>query len=155
MTTDEIIKGLKNAIERFDGTLMASLFVENGVYHDVFYGAFEGKARIKELVEVHVRRTCRDTRWDFFSPVSDGRNLCAPYVFSYISSLPGANTHRVGFEGVSILRLEGGLVESYREIANTGPTLLDIGFPPERVAKILNKQNAGLQARPESASHWK
>lgn len=155
MTTDEIIKGLKDAIEQFNGKLMASLFIENGVYHDVFYGTFEGKQRIAELVEVHVQGSCRATRWDFFNPVSDGRNLYAPYVFSYVSTLPGARSHRVGFEGVGIIRLEGGLIASYREIANTGPALLDTGFSPERVAKILNRQNASLQARPELSPHWK
>jgi hypothetical protein len=155
LTTDEIIKGLKNAIERRDGTLMASLFTENGVYHDVFYGAFEGKKRIAELVNDWVYRAARDTLWDFFNPVSDGRHLYAPYIFSYVSTLPEANGKRVGFEGVSVIRLENGLIAMYREIANTGPALLDIGFPPTRVATILGRQNANLQERPEYAPHRK
>ena len=47
---------------------------------------------------------------------------------------------RVGFNGASIMRLEDGLIAEYREFANSGPALLAIGFPPERVARILARQ---------------
>jgi hypothetical protein len=57
------------------------------------------------------------------------------------------------FEGVGLMRLEGGLIAAYREVANTGPALLDMGFPPERVAKILTRQGDLLLARPETARH--
>jgi hypothetical protein len=51
------------------------------------------------------------------------------------------------------MRLEGDLIAEYREIANTGPALLDMGFAPERVAKILTRQGALLLERPEAARH--
>ncbi len=105
------------------------------------------------MIEDWFYRHARDLRWDMFDPVSDGRNLYTRYLFSYVSTLPEAQGRRVMFEGVSLMRLEGGLIAAYREVANTGPALLDMGFSPERVAKILTRQGELLLARPEVARH--
>jgi len=153
MTPQDLVKAFTKAAEDRNGAAMAALFTENAVYHDVFYGAFEGRARIVELINDWFYRHARDLRWDMFDPVSDGRNLYARYVFSYVSTVPEAKGRRVMFEGVSIMRLEGGLIAAYREVANTGPALLDMGFPPERVAKILTRQGELLLARPEASRH--
>jgi hypothetical protein len=153
MTPQDLVKAFTKAAEGRKGAAMAALFTENGVYHDVFYGAFEGRSRIAEMIDDWFYRHARDLRWDMFDPVSDGRNLYTRYLFSYVSTLPEAQGRRVMFEGVSLMRLEGGLIASYREIANTGPALLDMGFPPERVAKILTRQGELLLARPEAARH--
>jgi hypothetical protein len=88
-----------------------------------------------------------------FRPVSDGTMLYAYYTFSYVSTLPEAEGKRVGFDGVSIMRLVDGRIAEYREVANSAIGLLDIGFAPERVAKILNKEAAHIKARPEWARH--
>jgi len=153
MTPQDLVRAFTKAAEDRDGAAMAALFTENAVYHDVFYGAFEGRARITELIDDWFYRHARDLRWDMFDPVSDGRNLYTRYVFSYVSTVPEAQGRRVMFEGVGLMRLEGGLIAAYREVANTGPALLDMGFPPERVAKILTRQGELLLARPEAARH--
>ncbi len=153
MTPQEIVKAFTKAAEDRNGAAMAALFTENAVYHDVFYGPFEGRARITEMINDWFYRHARDLRWDMFDPVSDGRNLYTRYVFSYVSTVPEAQGRRVMFEGVGLMRLEGGLIASYREVANTGPALLDMGFPPARVAKILTRQGELLLARPETARH--
>jgi len=153
MTPQELVKAFTKAAEDRNGAAMAALITEKAVYHDVFYGAFEGRARISEMIEDWFYRHARDLRWDMFDPVSDGRNLYTRYVFSYVSTVPEAQGRRVMFEGVGLMRLEGGLIASYREVANTGPALLDMGFPPERVAKILGRQGELLLARPETARH--
>ena len=153
MTPQELVKAFTKAVEDRNGDAMAALFTEDGVYHDVFYGAFQGRARVKELVEDWFYKHARDFRWDMLEPVSDGRNLYTPYMFSYISTLPEAKGKRVMFEGVGIMRLKDGLIASYREIANTGPALVDTGFPPERVAKILARQGEQVASQPEAARH--
>jgi limonene-1,2-epoxide hydrolase len=153
MTAQDLVKAFTKAAEDRNGAAMAALFTENGVYHDVFYGAFEGRSRIAELIDDWFYRDARDHRWDMLDPVSDGRNLYARYVFSYVSTLPEAQGRRVMFEGVGLFRLEGGLIAAYREVANTGPALLDTGFPPERVARILTRQGELLLARPETTRH--
>lgn len=57
------------------------------------------------------------------------------------------------FEGVAIYTLRDGLIAEYREVANTGPALLDLGFAPERVARILAREGAALKAREEAQPH--
>lgn len=153
MTPQDLVKAFTRAAEDRNGAAMAALFTEKGIYHDVFYGIFEGRPRIAEMIEDWFYRHARDLRWDMLDPVSDGRNLYARYVFSYVSTLPEAQGRRVLFEGVGLMELEGGLIAKYREIANTGPALLDMGFTPERVAKILGRQGALLLTRPEVARH--
>jgi ketosteroid isomerase-like protein len=75
MAPQELVKAFTKAAEDRNGAAMAALFTENAVYHDVFYGAFEGKARIAEMIQDWFYRHARDLRWDMFDPVSDGRNL--------------------------------------------------------------------------------
>ena len=153
MNPKEMLAVFTRAVEARDGAGFARLFTEDGVYHDAFYGAFEGRTRVAELIDEWFYRDAREFRWDMHDPVSDGRMLYARYVFSYVSTLPEAQGRRVMFEGVSVMRLEAGLIREYHEIANTGPALLRIGFPAERVAKILLRQDDALRARNEARRH--
>ena len=153
METSDLVKTFTTAVERRDGKGFASLFAEDGVYHDVFYGAFKGREKIAEMIDDWFHRTARDFRWEMFRPVSDGVMLYAYYTFSYVSTLPEAKGKRVGFDGVSIMTLSDGKIAEYREVANSSMGLLDIGFAPERVAKILNKEAAQIRARPEWQRH--
>lgn len=153
MDAPALLKAFTTAVERRDGKAFAELFAEDGVYDDVFYGAFKGRARIAEMIDDWFHRTAREFRWDMFRPVSDGTTLYAYYTFSYVSTLPEAGGRRVGFDGVSIMTLREGQIVLYREVANSAMGLLDIGFAPERVAKILNKEAAMIRARPEWARH--
>ena len=86
-------------------------------------------------------------------PVCDGTTLYTRYVFSYRSKLPGAPTGRAMFEGVSIMTLHGGLIASYREIADTSPGLVDLGFAPERIARIAARHGTALRQRGEAGRH--
>jgi len=153
MDVSALLKAFTSAVEHRDGKAFAGLFTEDGVYHDVFYGAFKGREKIAEMIDDWFHRTARDFRWEMFRPVSDGTMLYAYYTFSYVSTLPEAQGRRVGFDGVSIMRLKDGKIAEYREVANSAIGLLDIGFAPERVAKILNKEAAHIKARPEWARH--
>ena len=153
MSPTEMLKAFCTAVERRDGKGFAALFTEEGVYHDVFFGAFKGREKIAEMIDDWFYRTARDFRWEMFRPVSDGTMLYAYYTFSYISTLPEAQGRRVGFDGVSIMRLENGKIAEYREVANSSIGLLEIGFAPERVAKILGREAAHIKARPEWQRH--
>jgi ketosteroid isomerase-like protein len=153
MDVSALLKDFTTAVERRDGKSFAGLFTEDGVYHDVFYGAFKGREKIAEMIDDWFHRTARDFRWEMFRPVSDGRTLYAYYTCSYVSTLPEAKGRRVGFDGVSIMTLRDGRIAEYREVANAGIGLLEIGFAPERVAKILLKEAARSKARPEWVRH--
>ena len=153
MDVSALLKDFTTAVERRDGKSFAGLFAEDGVYHDVFYGAFKGREKIAEMIDDWFHRTARDFRWEMFRPVSDGTMLYAYYTFSYVSTLPETEGKRVGFDGVSIMRLREGQIAEYREVANSSIGLLEIGFAPERVAKILAKEAAQIKARPEWKRH--
>lgn len=153
MTTTVMLRAFCDAVEQRNGRAFAGLFTEDGIYHDVFYGAFEGRERIAAMVDDWFYRTATDFRWDMHDPVTDGTTLYARYTFSYTSTLPEANGARAMFEGVAIMTLRDGKIVSYREVANTAPAFVDLKFAPERIAKIVGKQGAELKARPEMQRH--
>ena len=153
METTALLKEFCSAVERRDGKAFAALFTEDGVYHDVFYGAFRGREKIAEMIDDWFHRTAKEFRWEMHRPVSDGKMLYAYYTFSYVSLLPEAEGKRVGFDGVSMMGLRDGKIAEYREVANSSIGLLEIGFSPERVAKILAKEAAHIKAQPEWKRH--
>ena len=153
MNTAAMLKSFCDAVEGHNGKAFAELFTEDGVYHDVFYGAFAGRAKIAEMIDDWFYRTATDFRWDMQAPVSDGDTLYARYTFSYRSTLPEANGARAMFEGVAIMMLRDGLIAEYHEVANTATGFVDMNFAPERIAKIFAKQAAALKARPEMKRH--
>jgi ketosteroid isomerase-like protein len=153
MTMSTMLRAFCDAVERHDGKAFAELFTEDGVYHDVFYGAFTGRAKIAEMIDDRFYRTATDFRWDMHEPVSDGKTLYARYTFSYRSTLPEAKGTRAMFEGVAIMTLHEGKIAGYREVANTATGFVDMNFAPERIAKIVARQGAELKARPEMKRH--
>jgi ketosteroid isomerase-like protein len=155
MNATGMLRTFCDAVERRDGKAFAALFTEDGVYHDVFYGAFKGRAKIAEMIDDWFYRTATDFRWDMHTPVTDGTTLYARYTFSYRSTLPEAKGARAMFEGVSIMTLRDGLIAEYHEVANTATGFVDMNFAAERIAKIMAKQGAALKARPEMARHLK
>ena len=90
MNMPAMLRAFCDAVEQRNGAAFADLFTEDGVYHDVFYGAFAGRAKIAEMIDDWFYRTATDFRWDMHAPVSDGETLYARYTFSYRSTLPEA-----------------------------------------------------------------
>ena len=130
----------------------AALFTEDGVYHDVFYGAFKGREKIAEMIDDWFHRTARDFRWEMFRPVSDGTMLYAYYTFSYVSTAARGQ----GQAGRLRRRVDHAARERQDRRVPRGRQfgigLLDIGFAPERVAKILGKEAKHIKERPEWAA---
>jgi ketosteroid isomerase-like protein len=153
MNPTALLHAFCDAVEARNGKAFAALFTEDGVYHDVFYGAFKGRTKIAEMIDDWFYRTAEDFRWVMHDPVSDGRTLYARYTFSYRSKLPEAKGARAMFEGVAIMQLRDGQIAEYHEVANTAPAFVDLNFAPERIAKIIAKQGAALKARDEMKRH--
>jgi len=153
MNPTALLQAFCRGVEARNGRAVAELFTEDGVYHDVFYGAFAGREQIAALIDDWFYRTAEDFRWVMHDPVSDGTTLYARYTFSYRSKLPEAHGARAMFEGVSIMRLRDGRIAEYHEVANTAPAFVDLNFAPERIAKIVAKQGAALKARDEMKPH--
>ena len=153
MDNTALLRAFCDAVETRNGAAFAALFTDDGVYHDVFYGPFEGRDKIAEMIDDWFYRTAEDFRWVMHDPVSDGTTLYARYTFSYRSKLPEANGARAMFEGVAIMWLRDGKIVEYHEVANTAPAFVDLNFAPERIAKIVGKQGAALKARDEMKTH--
>jgi ketosteroid isomerase-like protein len=90
VNTTAMLRTFCDAVEQRNGAAFAALFTEDGVYHDVFYGAFAGREKIAEMIDDWFYRTATDFRWDMHVPVSDGETLYTRYAFSYRSTLPEA-----------------------------------------------------------------
>ncbi|MGE3774822.1 MAG: nuclear transport factor 2 family protein [Gammaproteobacteria bacterium] len=152
MSFATLITRMTQAACRGDGAAVAACFTPDGIYHDCFYGAFQGAA-IATMVEDYFHRDARDFRWDLHDVIDDGRTGYARYVFSYESKLPIASGKRAVFEGVSICELCGDRLASYREVANSAVGLHALGFAPERIAKLLAREARELAGRNEAARH--
>jgi len=150
----DLITEMTGAAARGDGAAVAACFCADGVYHDVFYGAFAGREAIAEMIGGHFHRDATDFRWDIHDPVAAGDTGYARYTFSYTSKLPDCAGRRAIFEGVAICRLRDGLIAEYREIANVYPGLALLGFADARLARFAARQAEELRER-AGAAHWR
>lgn len=142
-----VLDRFTEAVEAGDGAALASLFTEDGVYEDGFYGASAGRTAIADMLETKFWGHAEGFRWRMLEPVSDGRHGYARYVFSYRSKLPGVTRETVVFEGMSQFTFEGDLIGRYREVFETGVAMAQLRFPAERIAKSLERRAAALRKR--------
>ena len=132
-----LIERMTQAICRGDGAAAAACFVPEGVYHDGFYGEFRGREAIRDMVEKRFHANARDFSWALSDALSDGSVAYAHYDFSYTSMIPGSVGARVFFTGIAQVRLQTGLISRYGEAFDRGTALVQMNFPPERIAKSL------------------
>ncbi len=92
--------------------------------------------------------------WEMERPVCDGRTGYATWSFSYTSTQAGSEGTRVVFQGMSRFELEGGLIRHYGEKFDSGLALSQLGFAPERLARLFQRWNAPLRERPELRRHF-
>jgi hypothetical protein len=98
--------------------------------------------------------TGSDYRWDFFDLVSDGATGYARFRFSYRSVLPESAGRPVMFEGISQFWFaENGLIARYSEAFDRGVALVQLGFPAERIRRVVEKAAALQNATPEARAH--
>ena len=105
MAFGELIRRMTAAAVAGDGAGVAACFTPDGVYHDVFYGEFQG-AEIATMIEDRFHRDAKDFIWDVHDPVEGDGIGYARYVFSFTSRMPGHEGRRACFEGVAICRLK-------------------------------------------------
>ena len=122
-----------------DGEGAAACFTPNGVYHDGFYGEFEGGEAVARMVSGYFHRDARNFEWKFHDVLCDGHVGYAAYDFSYVSKLPGCEGRSAGFSGISFCTLESGLILRYSEQFDRAPVLARLGFPDERIMKAVRR----------------
>lgn len=155
MAFQDLLHDFTAAVEAGDGSALARLFTEDGVYDDTFYGEFEGRPAIQDMLENHFWRDAKAFRWDMREPVAAGAIGYANWSFSYESRLPGAEGKRIVFEGMSRYRLteDGGLIRRYDEIFDMGVALSQTAFSADRIHKIVDKAASKLRARHAQDRH--
>jgi ketosteroid isomerase-like protein len=138
------------AVAANDGSGLAALFTDDGIYDDGFFGEYAGRAAIAKMLQ-HFHNTGSNFRWDFFDALSNGTTGYARYRFSYASRMPGAEGKPVVFEGIGHFALKDGLIARYSEVFDRGMALTQQDFAPERIKRVLqklaDKQNAGAEAK--------
>ncbi len=140
----DLLAAFTAAVVTNDGERLAALFTPDGIYADEFFGAHRGRVAIAAMLQ-RFHDTGRDYRWDFFDPVSDGAIGYARFRFSYASLLPECTGRPVVFQGMSQFRFAGSLIAHYREAFDRGVALVQLGFPAERIRRILEKAAAALR----------
>jgi hypothetical protein len=134
-----LLHRMTSAICAGDGEATAACFRPDGVYHDGFYGEFEGRAEIARMVKEFFHRDAREFSWSLSRPACEGDLGYASYDFSYVSKMPGSEGRRVGFQGICTCELEGGLISRYGEIFERAPVLARLGFAEERILKAVRR----------------
>lgn len=135
-----------------DQARFTALFAENATYNDNFFGLHRGRAEIAAMLQ-RFHDTGENYRWEFLEPVGDGVLGYAWFHFSFASKMPGHEGNPVLITGISCFRFEGGLIAEYRERFDTGIALAQLGFPAERLKRILDKEAAAQNATPAARNH--
>ena len=73
---------------RKDDNNFASLFANDGVYHDYIYGTFIGKQNIKIMINNFFYRDAKNFYWEMYDHVYKDNIGYAKYRFSFISKIP-------------------------------------------------------------------
>lgn len=152
MDFEKLLQAFASAAARGDGDALAELFAEDGTYVDYFFGAYTGRAKIKEML-AHFAEGGRDFRWEFSAPACTGDIGYASYKFSFTSKRSEANGARVVFDGMGRFELKDGKIVRYSEVFDRGMALAQQAFEPERLVKIGQRYAAQLKAQPEWALH--
>jgi len=150
---EQIVKEFTAAVEAGDGTRLAALFTDDGVYHDTFYGANQGHAAIRDMLEKRFYGDAERFKWEMRDPVCNGSIGYARWRFSYTSRMAGSEGKRAVAEGMSCFELEGGKIRRYTENFQGALALVQLDYPPERLAKLLRRWAAEQNADPALAAH--
>lgn len=152
MTFRELITRMTQAACAGDGAGVAACFTSDGIYHDVFYGEFQG-AGIATMINDHFHRDAQGFKWDLHQIVSNADTGMARYVFSFESKLNGCEGKRAIFEGVAICALEDGLIQHYSEVADTMTGQHLMGFSDAKMLRFIDRQTENLKQRGEVSGH--
>ncbi len=61
--------------------------------------------------------------------------------------MPGSQGKDVLLEGVSMVKLKGGMISEYREVTDIGPALAQLDYPPARIRRILDRKASNLRKK--------
>jgi steroid delta-isomerase-like uncharacterized protein len=136
-----VVRDFERAFNRQDVGALLDCFAEDATYHDNFFGPHAGRPRLGAMFE-RMFREGRDYAWTMDSVVESPTRAAAEWTFSYVvtDAIPRSAGRKVRFRGMSIYELRDGKIQAYREYFDTGAALLQLGFKPESLAKVLSRR---------------
>jgi len=138
-----LVRDFAKAFNARDVNGLLACFTERASYTDNFYGEHSGRDGLRAMFE-RMFREGRDYLWRMDAVVETPTSAAAEWTFSYVvtDAVPRSAGRQVRFRGMSIFELEGGRIARYREYFDTGVALLQLGFTPEAVGKVLGRRMA-------------
>jgi limonene-1,2-epoxide hydrolase len=136
-----IVRAFERAFNRQDVSALLDCFAEDASYHDNFFGPHGGRPRLRAMFE-RMFREGRDYGWAMDSVVESPALAAAEWTFSYVvtDAIPRSAGRKIRFRGMSLFELRDGKIQAYREYFDTGAALLQLGFRPESLAKVLARR---------------
>jgi|SRR5436305_959467 len=136
-----IVNDFEKAFNRQDVGALLSCFAEGASYRDNFYGEHRGHAALRAMFE-RMFREGRNYSWAMDTVVEAGNRATAEWTFGYVvtDAVPRSAGRKIGFRGMSLFELECGKIGVYREYFDVGQALLQLGFAPEALTKVLRRK---------------
>ena len=136
-----IVNAFAQAFNRQDPDALVACFTSEATYRDNFFGEHAGTAGLRALF-ARMFREGRDYVWNMDAVVETPERAAAEWTFSYVvtDAVPRSAGRKVRFRGMSLFELAGGKIRAYREYFDEGVALLQLGFKPESLAKVLARR---------------
>ncbi len=136
-----IVREFEDAFNRRDVAALVRCFTEDGSYTDGYYGEHRGQPALRAMFE-RMFREGTDYAWRMDAVVESPERAAAEWSFRYVvtAAVPRSAGRAVAFRGMSVFELRAGRIAVYREYFDLGVALLQLGFAPDAIAKVLQRR---------------
>ena len=136
-----VVRGFEAAFNRQDVDALLACFTERASYRDNFYGEHAGKDSLRSMFQ-RMFREGQDYVWSMDVVVESPAAATAEWTFSYVVSdaVPRSAGRKIRFNGMSVFELDAARIARYREYFDTGVALLQLGFTPDSMVKVLQRR---------------
>ena len=136
-----IVHEFERAFNLQDVEALLVCFTADATYTDNFYGPHTGRPALREMF-ARMFHEGRDYAWKMDVVVESPTTATAEWTFAYVvtDAVPRSAGRTIRFRGMSVFELERGRIARYREYFDTGVALLQLGFAPESIAKVLRRR---------------
>ena len=135
-----IVRDFEAAFNHADVAALLACFTPGATYVDSFYGAHTGEPALRAMFE-RMFHEGRDYRWTMEIVIETPEHAGAEWTFGYVvtDAVPRSAGRTIRFKGMSVFELDQGKIALYREYFDMGVALLQLGFAPEAIAKVLRR----------------
>ena len=140
-TRVSVVRRFEAAFNAQDVDALVACFTDGATYTDTFFGPHTGHPALREMF-ARMFREGRDYAWRMEVVVEDARHAAAEWSFGYVATdaVPRSAGRKVAFRGMSLFALDRGRIADYLEYFDEGLALLQLGFAPESLAKVLRRR---------------